>query len=187
MGTSCANLSLIKDAPAHQPTFLSKKSAPFLIDKNMRFRIWMEREASLGAMMPEMMPGPNRGSDTPASDGVKRTGLQPQVGAEEIHTDQKDEQDRIQAIDAAIQRADQEIPEGSDDGEKVNKFKELWKNLKEKWDTLKLDQGVPEDNASSGLGDSQGDQKMLKLMQQNPNMVQAGPSTPSGPGTFGVS
>lgn len=141
----------------------------------MRFNVWMEVEASLGSNMPDMLASmPNRGSNTPASDEVKRTGLQPQVDSQEIHTKEKDEQDKLMAIDAGIERLDKEIPKGSDsDAPKLNKFKEIWNNLKEKWDEIKIsddedDQGL---DGEGGLGDNVGNNKYTQTMQQNPNMM----------------
>jgi hypothetical protein len=133
----------------------------------------MEAEAGMGSNLPDMLASmPNRGTDTPASDEVRRTGLQPQVDAEEIHTKEKDEQDKILAIDGSIKRFDSEMPDGSDsDTPKVNKFKEIWNNLKEKWDEIKMDDGSEEDNIGGGLSGNVGDQKYLKTMHQYPNMM----------------
>ncbi len=155
----------------------------------MRFSIWIEAEASMGSNMPDMLASmPNRGSDTPASDEVKRTGLQPQVDAQEIHTKQKSEQDKLLAIDASIERMDQEIPEGSDDDTpKINKFKEIWNDLKEKWDHLKIsDDENPDQDDESGLGNNVGDKKYLQMMQQYPNMMPAQDKDASSMGSFGM-
>ena len=154
----------------------------------MKFRSWMETEGSLGSMNLPTLPDPNRGSDTPASDEVKRTGLQPQVDSDDIETKPKDEQDKVQAIDGALQRCDKEIPQGKSDSKKVNKFNKLWKKLKTKWEDLKM-QTPPDNNPDQpGLGTETGDQKQIKTMQQFPNMIPVGPDKfPSGPGTFGMS
>jgi hypothetical protein len=151
----------------------------------------MEAEASMGSNMPDLLGSmpPNRGTDTPASDEVKRTGLQPQVDAQEIHTKQKDEQDKILAIDASIERLDKEIPNGKDEKTpKVNKFRELWDKLKEKWDQLKMDasDSDQEPDGDGGLGDAQ-DPGYTDTMRQYPNMVPAQQNLPAGPGTFGMS
>lgn len=150
----------------------------------------MEAEAGMGSNMPDMLASisPNRGSDTPASAEVKRTGLQPQVGAQEIHTKQKDRQDKIQAIDSAVQHFDKDLP-GNEDGDedsKINKFKKLWGDLKQKWEDLKMDQDDEGDD-SGGLGDDNGDEKYTSTMRQNPNMVPAPQQMPAGPGVFGAS
>ncbi len=151
----------------------------------------MEAEASLGSNMPDMLAsmGPNRGSDTPASDEVKRTGLQPQVDAQEIHTKQKDEQDKILAIDAGIEHLDKEVPEGDvEEMPKINQFKTLWKQFKEKWDELKMSQDTSTDpDGDGGLGDTHGDANYVNAMRQHPNAVPSLPNYPAGPGTFGVS
>lgn len=156
----------------------------------MRFKIWMEDEASLGSNMPDMLASmPNRGDAASASAEVKNTGMQPQVDAQEVNTKEKDEKDKILAIDASMQRLDKEIP-GSNDEEtpKVNKFRDLWQQFKEKWEDLKMSEN-PDDQSedSNGLGDNQGNPNYRKMMQQYPNMVPGAANLPGGPGTFGVS
>jgi hypothetical protein len=153
----------------------------------MRFKMWIEGEAPLGANMPDMLASvdPNRGSDTPASAEVKRTGLQPQVDAQEIQTKEKVGHDKLMAIDANIERFDKELP-GDDDGEagsKINKFKTYWNELKEKWDKVKMGQDDATDD--SGLGD-QHDGEYEQMMRDHPNMVPAGQSMPAGAGFMGT-
>lgn len=135
----------------------------------MRFRTWIESEASLNSGFPEVYPNVNRGAATVASDEVLRTGLQPQVDSQEIHTKQKDEQDKIQAIDATIQRADVEFPQGSSDSQKVSEFKKLWDSLKEKWHNLKVQKESPAELDTNGLGSAR-DDEFTQMMQRNPNM-----------------
>lgn len=165
------------------------------LDMAMKFRSWLEggieTGTSLNAQFPEILPNVNKGAATTASDGVLRTGLQPQVDSKEIHTQQKDTADRIQAVDAALQRCDEELPQGKqDEYPKVNKFKQMWDQLKKEWDKLKMNddienKGVDTDGA---LGNTRGDEKMLQMMQQHPNMAMVGPDNyPHGPGTFGMS
>lgn len=148
----------------------------------MKLKKWLESEASLGSAMPEMIGNPysDRGAETPASDQVKRTGLQPQVDTEGSKFENNP--DKIMALDANIERFDTEIPE---DCPKVNKFKQLWMQLKEKWGKIKTDQ--EENVGSNGLGDETGDQKYINMMQQNPNMTPQAERMPHGPGIFGQS
>ena len=150
---------------------------------DMNFRTWIETEAGLNSGFPSMQIN-NRGSSTPASDEVRRTGLQPQVDSHEIHTSEKDEQDKIQAIDGALKRADSEIPQGKEYG-KLGKFKKLWDLLKSKWEDLKIEK-PPEGLKTSGLGSAKGDEEMMQFMQQNPNSNMSGiESVPSPqPGMF---
>lgn len=153
------------------------------------FKIWMENEASMGAAMPEMQPPiVNRGSDTPASDEVKRTGLQPQVDAQDIKTKAKKEQDAMLAIDSDIEHMDNNLPEEDKETPKVNKFKKLWDELKQKWDQVKMSDEEPEDDQSGqGLGNFQ-DKKYTGMMQDHPNMMPVGQDQgPHGPGIFGQS
>lgn len=59
----------------------------------MQFRTWVENE--IDGKAADMVP---------ASAEVVRTGLQPQVGSREIQTDQKDEADKLRAIDGHMER-----------------------------------------------------------------------------------
>jgi hypothetical protein len=144
----------------------------------------MESEAALGSNMSYLATPSmdNRGSDTPASDEVKRTGLQPQVDSQEIGTKAKKDQDKIMAIDATIQRFDNELPKGEseEDGPKFNKFKWLWDKFKKKWEEIKVRDESPVPGEDNGLASTLPDKNYIDTMQQHPNMV---PEVPNqGPG-----
>lgn len=130
--------------------------------------------------------GVNRGSDTPASDPVKQTGLQPQVDSQNIKTKTHKEQDKISALDSGIEHLDMQLPDGDDaDTPKLNKFKELWNDLKAAWEDIKMGDS-PMPGESGGLGTETGPQQFLQMMQQNPNMAPApGSQGPNGPGMMG--
>lgn len=151
----------------------------------MNFKTWIEDEASLGAMSPEMAPpAVNRGTNTPASDEVKRTGLQPQVDAQEPDT--ADNPDDLLAIDDALADVELKIPDGGEDGDtKVNKFQKLWQKLKDKWDQIKMD-GEDELPSEKGFGDMD-DPQYDDMMRSHPNMVPGADQGPHGPGIFGQS
>jgi hypothetical protein len=152
----------------------------------MNFKIWIE-EAGLGsnATIPDIQPPThspiNRGSDTPASDEVKRTGLQPQVDAKSANGD--DNQDELLAIDAKIEDMEKEIPES--DSPKVNQFKSLWDEFKAQWDQIKMTEEPP-DPTDQGFGDME-DPEYDQMMQSHPNMVPGADQGPHGPGVFGQS
>jgi hypothetical protein len=150
----------------------------------MNFKNWME-EASMGAATPEMLPGVNRGSDTPASDGVKQTGLQPQVDAQEIETMPGQENKFFSAIDAGIEHLEAGFPEGEDaETPRINRFKSLWQQFKDEYDALKNAQEPPTEDGGA-LGNSD-DPHYRDLMANNPNMALApGTQGPHGPGIFG--
>ena len=156
----------------------------------MNFKIWVEEEgASMGSMTPEMMPPINRGSDAPASDQVKQTGLQPQVDAQEIDTKSKREQDAILAIDSDIEHMSNNMPDGDDtDTPKLNKFKQMWDQLKSAWDEIKMADNDPAGPQDDALGDAE-DRDYTDMMKQHPNMVPSGGEGqgPHGPGIFGQS
>jgi hypothetical protein len=147
----------------------------------MNFRSWIETEIGLNGSFPEVLPPINRGISTPASAEVVRTGLQPQVGAEEIRTDAKDEQDKIQAVDAEIQRLDSRISQG-ESGDKINKFRDLWNELKDKWEQIKVEEN-PDPNQIPASGfETQGHQEYIQAMRKSPNAVLTGPNqSPIGP------
>ena len=152
----------------------------------MKFKTWVESEGSLGSGTPEMMSPPiNNGSETPASDEVKRTGLQPQVDA---HSQADKEKDSVSAVDSEIAHLDNSLPETDDDTPKMNQFKQLWDQLKQKWEKIKMNQEQPEENQETGLGNAKND-KFTQTMRQFPNMMPMSPQSPGqgGPGTFGLS
>lgn len=130
-------------------------------------------EASLNAQFPELTGAAN---NTPASDEVKRTNLQPQVDSQEITTKGKREADKILAIDGKIEQMGSELPDGDDNSEKVNRFHKLWDKMKAKWDAIKMSDELPngdqkESDQDEGLGSTVGDEKYRATMQKNPNMV----------------
>lgn len=148
----------------------------------MNFKHWIEQEASLNNGIPEIgAPAVNNGSETPASDEVKRTNLQPQVDAQEPKSA---ESDQVLAIDSEIEHMDSGLPDGDDaDTPKTNQFKTLWKQFRDEWERIKMS----DDQASekSGLGTAH-DDEYTNMMQQHPNMVPVGTDQgPNGPGTFG--
>lgn len=146
----------------------------------MNFKTWIEdQEMSLGGMSPELMV--NRGSNTPASDEVKRTNMQPQVDAKEPKLAQ--DTDRVSAIDAGIEHLEKLVPQEGG-GSKVNDFRKMWDELKKKWDSVKMDKGPDQD--TEGLGSATGDPQYLKAMSQHPNMVPTDNHQLGGPGTFGA-
>ena len=155
----------------------------------MRFSIWLESEASMGANMPDMLASmPNNSGSTPASDQVKRTGLQPQVDSQEIHTKEKDDQDKLLAIDGNIKRFDQEIPQGNDyKTTKINKFRQLWKDFKAQWDDVKMSDDEDEtSNDSEGLASNGGNSDYVNMMRQHPNMVPVQQKDGTNSGSFGM-
>lgn len=147
----------------------------------MDFKTWIEeQEVSLGGMSPELMI--NRGSETPASDEVKRTNMQPQVDAQEPKLAK--DADRVSAIDAGLEHLDSVLPQQSEAGTKTSQFKKMWSEFKRKWDKIKMDKEVPPQE-ETGLGAATGDPRYLQSMQQHPNMIPSNGSQLSGPGTFG--
>lgn len=145
----------------------------------MNFKIWIENEASLGAASPEMAPpAVNNDTSTPASDEVRRTGLQPQVDAEDPKAD---DPDAVLAIDSKLEDLEKDIPE--DGGEKIHNFKKLWDKFKEKWDRIKMNDTLP-DPSRQGFGDAK-NPGYEQMMRSHPNMAPAQDQGPHGPGIFG--
>lgn len=149
------------------------------------FKTWFEDQGtSLNAGFPELQ---NRGSNTPASDEVKRTNLQPQVDAQTPEAKGHKEKDKLLAIDSELERVDVNLPSGKQ-GSKVNQFRQIWNKMKAKWDNVKMsdDEAPEQDQEGQGLGTAMGDPKYLQQMQSHPNMVPSpGSQGPHGPGIFG--
>jgi hypothetical protein len=147
----------------------------------MKFRTWIQTEISLNGNFPEVLPPVNRGISTPASAEVVRTGLQPQVGAEEIETDAKNEMDKVQALDADIQRLDASLSQG-ESGEKINQFKKIWSELKDKWDKIKLAEKPDPNQIPVDSFGTQDHKDYLKSMSEKPNDLPVVSSqAPTGP------
>jgi hypothetical protein len=118
----------------------------------MRFKSWLENEITTKRM-----------DAFPASSEVIRTGLQPQVGSEEIDTDQKDEHDRLMAIDGQVERLRNLVMTVNGASEKLKKAFKLCNDFADQWDQLKLqDSQVGE--VPSGF---QSDQQMVDYMRNN--------------------
>lgn len=90
------------------------------IDNYMKFKQWVENEIN-----------------TPASAEVIRSGLQPQVDAEEIHTSQKDDLDKIMAIDSHLQRVKESIRGMSTKSPKLRELKDFVVKMLAEWETFK--------------------------------------------------
>lgn len=134
----------------------------------MKFRTWIETEAGLGTL-----PFQNRGTDTPASAEVQRTGLQPQVNAQEINTQQKDEEDKLKAIDSNLKHIEKNLPSFNGKNPKLSQFQSLWQRFQKKWEDIKnLNSKPPEDEQQAATA--------------NPNTMNVGPQQIHGPGTFGM-
>jgi hypothetical protein len=147
----------------------------------MNFITWLKKENSLNFGFPELITQINRGSESPASAEVKRTGLQPQVGSEAISTPNKEESERLDALEKNIDNIEKIIA-GDENSEKINKFKNTWEKFRKKWEKTKKAEAIPlgmSQVASNGLGSNIGDEKVVNYMQQNPNVTvnDIGPST----------
>jgi len=142
------------------------------------FRNWLQNE---NGEFPQL-GSPIDNGQTPASSEVKRTGLQPQVDAQEIETKSKAEQDKISAIDAEIERI-QEILGSVDDEKhpKLGHFKSMWNELLDSWETIKFGDEPMDDG--SGLGSHTPSERELDSMKQNQPLPRD--QAPPGPGTFG--
>lgn len=123
------------------------------------------------------------GTPTPASTEVKRTGLQPQVDAQDIKTKSKAEQDKISALDGHLERVTDMLSAVNEkDHPKLSEFKNMWDELLNHWEQIKFNDADGED---SGLGSHEPSERELEMRRQNqPLPFDAGPA---GPGTFGNS
>ena len=70
---------------------------------------------------------------------VIKTGLQPQVDSKEIDTRQKEEHDKMMALDSHFQRIAVILPTLKSDSPKLQKIEAFCKEVLSKWDQLKRD------------------------------------------------
>lgn len=100
------------------------------------FTNWLESMGSLANF--------GQGTEAPASDEVKRTGLQPQVDAQDIRTKSKAEQDKISAVDGQLERIDDILASvNEEESPKLMKFKKMWKELLQNWEQIKYQEEMP--------------------------------------------
>lgn len=97
----------------------------------MRFKLWVENEYES-----------QMANNTPASAEVIKTGLQPQVDSKEIKTRQKEENDKMMAIDSHMQRIATILPSINSmdhESEKLEKIGNFVKEMLRSWEKLKTD------------------------------------------------
>lgn len=100
------------------------------------FTNWLESMGSLANF--------GQGNEAPASDEVKRTGLQPQVDAQDIKTKSKAEQDKISALDGQLERIDDILASvDEEENPKLMQFKKMWKDLLQNWERIKYQEEMP--------------------------------------------
>ncbi len=87
----------------------------------MRFKTWFEME----------LP------DEPGSDEVIRTGLQPQVDAKDIHTTDKEGQEKIMALDGHFQRIADILPSLDVSSSRQKAVRNFCQNVVERWEALR--------------------------------------------------
>jgi hypothetical protein len=120
----------------------------------MDFRTWFENDLMTAQQ-----------SNAPASAEVIRSGLQPQVDAQEIKTSQKEEYERIAHIDefvGKIIRSSQDInPRVSP---RLKDIKTFCEKLARDWTNIKGDAG---DGGQNGLGSFKPNAKTLQSMKNN--------------------
>lgn len=121
----------------------------------MRFKIWLENED---------MDIDSAQTSSPASAEVIKTGLQPQVDAKEIHTKQKDEHDKLMAIDGHMQRI-QQAADTLNQTPKQQKLKAFCKKISSEWEKVKS--GDEEQEDAGGLGGFRPSPKQIDYMKNN--------------------
>lgn len=134
----------------------------------MRFKMWLEDEISSQAML-----------QAPASSEVIRTGLQPQVDAKEIKTKQKEEHEKMMAIDGHIQRI-KNVADGFPKKSEFKKIKDFCDRIIKQWDQIKA--GDEEEQSAGGFEAPHPQQ--IDYMKRNQPLPEN--PRPAGPGTFGI-
>ncbi len=104
----------------------------------MGFKLWYEeQEASLNGGFPEA--GIANQTDTPASNMVKLTGLQPQVDSpQDIDPKAMADQDKVGAIDADLERLQLAYKEKSaNKGSRLATFRNMLDSFIKQWNLAK--------------------------------------------------
>lgn len=114
----------------------------------------------------------------PASSEVLRTGMQPQVDAQETKTSQKEDHDKMMAIDSQIQRILGMV--GGSGTEKMTAIKKFCNQMAEEWERVKKGATEPPESNSGGLGGLTPNPKQIQFMQNNQPL-------PDGLGQSGMS
>lgn len=122
----------------------------------MKFRTWFEEDMDKQADM------------APASAEVVKTGLQPQVDAQEIHTGQKEENDTLMALDGHFQRIKETADKmESGDSERLQQLKDFCQNTLNDWEQIKRGKPPQGKQQGAGLGSFQPPQRQLDYMTAN--------------------
>jgi hypothetical protein len=103
---------------------------------------------------------------SPASAQVIKTGLVPQVDSKEIDTRQKEEHDKLQALDGHFQRIETIIPSLKSDSPKLQKIERFCKAVLAKWDEIKQEDDQSNDGQSAS-GFSEPYPRRVDWMKQN--------------------
>ena len=129
----------------------------------MKFKIWIENE--IDGRSADMMP---------ASAEVIKTGLQPQIDSKEISTTQKDEHDKMQALDGHFQRIEVIIPTlKSPDSPKLRRIERFCKAVLSKWEEIKQGNQGNDIQTSAFPDPSPSQVQSMKLQQPPPEPLKS--------------
>lgn len=120
--------------------------------------------------------------DTPASAEVIRTGIQPQVGMEDMSKRDEIDHDEIMGLDSHVRRLSELVRRMKSRGEKAKKLQKLTESFIQQWEKISMGDlgGSSEDN---GLGDAEASEDQLNFMKDNqplPEPPRSGDAIPGG-------
>ena len=130
----------------------------------MKFSTWLEN-----------LDDEQQANQFPASAEVMRTGLQPQVDAQEINTTQKEEHDKLLAIDGHVQRIKSVIDGMQTKGsERLKQIKSFMKDFMNDWEDLKNGNPAPSQKSGPGLGEIDPSDEELDYRKDNQPLPNVG-------------
>lgn len=138
----------------------------------MNFKLWLENG----------FDGESFGNEPPSGE-VKRTGLQPQVDSQEIKTKQKEENDKLMAVDSHMQRIQTVIDHlDVNQSDSLRDLKKFGQEMLNAWEQFKM-KGNSSDLGDMGLGEFNPSQNKVQWMKDNQPLPED-PSV-SSPNSFG--
>jgi hypothetical protein len=126
------------------------------------FRMWLNENKD--TVFPDLL---QKADQAPASAEVIKTGLQPQVDAQEITAKDQEDQDKIMAVDSHVKRIST-VLDNSEKSDRLKQVAKVWKNFLKDWEQIKMgDQPASDRPIGNGLGDVHASDKYLDYLKQH--------------------
>lgn len=119
----------------------------------------------------------------PASGEVIRTGIQPQVGMEDIASKKDDiDQDEIMGLDSHVRRLSELVRRMKSKGDKGQRLQDLTDDFIKRWEKIAMGD-LGDSGEEDGLGDAEASEDQLNYMKDNqplPEPPRSGDAIPGG-------